>query len=361
MSTPSRQHLLVVAAGTGGHIIPGLEVGREWTRDGGAVTYVCGTRPVEARVYQAAKLTPQVVPWPGSARGIADRLRRWGQMLLAVPRAWKLLRRARPDAVLSMGGGFSLPFLGLARMRGIPVFLHESNAVPGKVTRLASRWADRLFLGIGEDSIGSRRKVCGTPVRKMPAPSPSSHPYVVVLGGSQGAQRMYELVITALASVREVLPNIEVHIIGWEKRRVPPLTFPGLHLHEFVPAPADYLAHATLAISRAGSGTLCELAALGVPSLLIPYPHAADHHQHANAEVFAKAGAAVVEQEHNLSADRLTEVLAGLLADTKTLREMEQCARRLHRPDAARDIVRSIRQALTERTPVTIATSILTH
>jgi UDP-N-acetylglucosamine--N-acetylmuramyl-(pentapeptide) pyrophosphoryl-undecaprenol N-acetylglucosamine transferase len=350
MGALSGSHIMVVAAGTGGHVLPGIEFGHAFEAEGARVTYVCGSRPAESRIYAAAGLSPRVIAWPGSAPTLSAKARRAALLAMAPPRAARLVASLRPDAVLSMGGGFSAPVLCAAKLLDIPLFLHDSNSVVGRVTRWFAPLAKRTFLGLPVMEPLPRPALVGTPVRPMPQRAPSAAPSIVVMGGSQGARRLNECAFEAAAAVVAEFPGASVTVLGVKPADRPAALPAGVEALEYVDNPGALLARAWVAVTRSGAGTLAELAALGVPAVLVPYPHAMDDHQTANAQAAVAAGGAVLLREAGLGGSALAQEVLALLRDPERRAAMGRGVATLHRAESRAAVAATIAAELRGRT-----------
>jgi len=326
--------LLVIGAGTGGHIIPGIQVGREFASRGWNVEYACGDRAIETRIYANEGIAPNVVSWPGAASGIGARLRRYAKIAASPVRAWAVLSRVGPDAVISMGGGFSAPILALALLRGIPVWLHESNSHPGRVTRMFAYVAKHVFTGLPVPQQWKNAVQVGTPTRQLPAWAADAGPRILGMGGSQGARRRNECASGAAGELARFGLTAAFTVVGPAIANVPEsVTFA-----DYLPNPLEAMSRATLVVSRAGASSLAEIAGIGVPSILVPYPFAKDDHQAKNARVLGVCGGAVVMPEEELTGETLAAQIAALLSDRAKLDAMSRGALTLAAPRAAKDI-----------------------
>jgi UDP-N-acetylglucosamine--N-acetylmuramyl-(pentapeptide) pyrophosphoryl-undecaprenol N-acetylglucosamine transferase len=220
----------------------------------------------------------------------------------------RLIRRHRVDVVFSTGGYIAAPAILAARWCGVPVVLHESNAIPGKVTRLLGRWCTRVALGLPEAAPrlpSCQPLVTGTPVRRAflePAALPEwvprgAGPLVLIMGGSQGALRLNRMVRPLIPRLAAVGCRV-VHLTGSQDPQAGLLRLEGVVERPFSDELPGLLQHVDLAISRAGAGSLSELAVSATPTVLVPFPQAADHHQEANAAAAAAQGAAVIVWQH---------------------------------------------------------------
>jgi UDP-N-acetylglucosamine--N-acetylmuramyl-(pentapeptide) pyrophosphoryl-undecaprenol N-acetylglucosamine transferase len=348
MNAPSRP-IMIIAGGTGGHVFPGLAVAEELQRQGVPVVWLGTRQGLEARVVPAAGIP---IEWL-NARGLRRRgLRSW----LTAPwmiahstwQALRIMRRYRPRAVLGMGGYVSGPGAAAARLLGIPMLIHEQNAVPGFTNRKLAPLAARIMTGFaGVLDEPGKTVHTGNPVRAAisavspPAGgAPDDRPLrLLVLGGSQGAAAINEAVPAALAQLESKLRPEVRHQAGGphaESTRALYRKFGvDARVEPFIDDMAAAYAWADLAICRSGALTVAELAAAGVPAVLSPFPFAADDHQTANARHLVARDAGVLFPQDHLTAERLAAVLAELLGDREHLQTMAANARAMGLPDAA--------------------------
>ena len=275
----------------------------------------------------------------------------------------KVIREFQPDAVLGMGGFTSLPPVYAGHRMGLKTFIHDSNARPGRANVLTSRFCTRVFLGLepAKAFFPNRETVMtGTPVRPEIIDLPSledgaalfgltvGRPTILVTGGSQGAKRLNELCAEAAASLPAEMQVL--HIAGASDfQRVSEITHgrEGYKVLGFCDQmPAAY-AVADLVIARSGASSLTEITVASHPSILVPYPYAADDHQTRNAEVFESAGAAKMLQERDLDAEKLAALATSILQDLPTYKRMAKAAHALAVPDAADRVCAAIEATLT--------------
>ena len=318
--------LLIAASGTGGHIYPALaladSLSNTWKIDWLGV-------PNRLEIDLVPKKYNLIKIKVGGLQGnILRKIFELFKLIFASFQISKLLRQKRIDVIFTTGGYISAPSILGAKITGIPVLLHESNAIPGKVTRLLGRFCDHVALGIPSTSDYLPRcktSVTGTPVRsefllKQPLPSwaPSGQGVlIVVMGGSQGAKKMNEM-------VRNILPWLlhkgcrVVHLTGkndcFYRNPGKVTTHPNLVVREFSDEISGLLQNADLAISRAGAGAICELMVTKTPSILIPFPQSTDHHQEFNAAYMAKFGGALIVNQHSPEKHILKKIISHLLS-----------------------------------------------
>jgi UDP-N-acetylglucosamine--N-acetylmuramyl-(pentapeptide) pyrophosphoryl-undecaprenol N-acetylglucosamine transferase len=285
----------------------------------------------------------------------------WG----SISQCKAIIREFQADAVLGMGGFTSLPPCWAAKKAGLPAFVHDSNALPGKANRLTAKFCRKVFIGLEPARAffpGREVVATGTPVRAEMRALPSreeaaakfgldpARPTLLVTGGSQGARRLNSLVAMAF---KDFPPGTQVlHIAGpLDQARVEEEAGgrDGYRVIGFCDdMPAAY-AVADAVLSRSGASSMTELAFLGRPSILVPFPYAADDHQTRNGEVFAKAGAAFLEPEGELDAAKLAARVTTLMSDLQTRGRMAQAARSLAVPDAAARVCDAIQSTLSRK------------
>jgi len=343
--------IAIAAGGTAGHVVPALAVADALRAEGAEVAFVGGDR-AEAELVPAAGYELHNLSVRGLSRSNPLRaLHAIGLAGAAVPRARAILRELGVDAVLG-GGGYVAGPAGLAALSlRLPLVLTEADSHLGLTNRLLAPRARRVCLAFplaGRE--GERYRVTGRPIPPVTGDRASGRArfglgeeetVVLVFGGSLGSRSINLATLEAFASA----PFTVLHVSG--PRDYPALAAhdlrAGYHLLSYLDV-ADFglaLAAADLAVARSG-GSVFELAAHGVPAILIPYPHAAGDHQSANARWMADAGAALVIADGELSAARLGGEVAGLLADTHRLRSMAAASRGLARPHAARDVAAEV-------------------
>lgn len=313
--------LLIAASGTGGHLFPALAVAEARPPD-----WSCCWLGVPDRL--ETQLVSRAYPLHTiRAGGLQGRgLRKLWQLLRLLASTItvkRLIRREGVDIVFSTGGYIAAPAILAARWCGKPVLLHESNAIPGRVSRLLGRFCTRMAVGLpqaAERLPGASAIVTGTPVREaflksQPLPDwvpEGDGPLLLVMGGSQGAVGLNRMVRPLLPELLEAGCRV-VHLTGSVDPERGQLRHPRLVERDFSGEIAGLLQHADLAVSRAGAGSLSELAVCGTPAVLVPFPQAADHHQDANAAAAASLGAAVIAWQQPGDAPALEDTLRLLL------------------------------------------------
>jgi UDP-N-acetylglucosamine--N-acetylmuramyl-(pentapeptide) pyrophosphoryl-undecaprenol N-acetylglucosamine transferase len=345
--------IVIAGGGTGGHLFPGIAVAREFkNRLGAAVTFLTAPKAVTARILEDYGLAWEAVTSkPLKGQGLLARVR----ALMAVPgsirEAKARLRALQPHLVLGMGGYASGP-VGVAAWRlGIPLALHEQNAIPGFTNRGLARLASRIFLSFpDEEGFFPKKRTAwvGNPIREEffgPLPPRPDSPFTVLItGGSQGARHLNLETLAALPLLADLKDQLLfLHLTGeMDYETVAPAYREAGFAAEvaaFTPEMPALMGQAHLVLSRAGASTLAELAATGRAAILVPYPFAANNHQEFNARFFAAAGAGELVLNKDFTGEVLADKIREFLAVPEKRERMEAAAHGLGRPTAAQDIV----------------------
>jgi UDP-N-acetylglucosamine--N-acetylmuramyl-(pentapeptide) pyrophosphoryl-undecaprenol N-acetylglucosamine transferase len=355
------ERIILAGGGTGGHLFPGIAVMEELRRREPEldVLFVGTARGIETKVVpqlgerlECLEVTPLKGRTPGQLV----------KSLVALPQAGieaaRLVKQFRPNLVLGVGGYAAGPMVLAARALGVKTALLEQNAHVGLTNRLLSRFVDRAYLSFDETASTfspEKARVVGNPVRRSfvsmghmaridPAAFEMRARRVLVIGGSQGARVLNQVVPEALARAGAALRGVEiVHQTGHAMCDAVRARYAELGLEAnvtpFIDDMARAYASAAIVIGRAGATSLAEICAVGRPSVLVPFPAAADDHQWHNARALEARGAAVAIRESELDADKLAHTVARLLTDASERRRMADAARSMGRPDAAAAIV----------------------
>ena len=349
---------LVMAGGTGGHIFPGLAVAERLRSLGWRVHWLGGPSPsMESQLVPPRGFAYETVRFSG-VRGKGWRtlaLMPW-RLLQAFWQSWQVVRRVQPDVVLGLGGYISFPGGLASAVSGRPLVLHEQNSVAGMANRWLARVARRVFTAF-PDVLPSAQWV-GNPLREpflhQLAPAQrfadrQGRLRVLVVGGSLGAQALNEVVPQALAMIpSEQRPEV-IHQSGAKQidalRAGYARAGVAAELTPFIDDTAGAFAQADLVIGRAGASTVTELAAVGVASLLVPFPHAVDDHQTRNARFLSDAGAAWLVPQSELTAADLAQRLQSV--QRSELLQMAQAAHGLRKLQAVDDLVQACEELAT--------------
>ncbi|HTY94638.1 MAG TPA: undecaprenyldiphospho-muramoylpentapeptide beta-N-acetylglucosaminyltransferase [Steroidobacteraceae bacterium] len=349
----SARPVLIMAGGTGGHVYPALALARLLRRAAQPVVWLGTRKGLEARVVPAEQIPIEWLSVGGvRGKGWLTLLAAPFRLALALWQALQVMRRHRPAAVVGLGGFVAGPGGVAAWLTRRPLIIHEQNAVAGFTNRCLSHLADEVLEAF-PDSFGNgvRARTIGNPVREDIASSATPQLRfagrhgainVLVFGGSQGAVRLNTVVPLALAQLGGAQhPNVR-HQAGarWQEAARQNYERSGVRAEvtAFIEDMAEAYAWADLVICRSGALTVCELAAVGVASILVPFPAAVDDHQTANAAYLVDRGAALLIADRDLTPQRLCATLQKLCADRATLLEMAIRARELAQPRAAQDL-----------------------
>ncbi len=367
--------VLIAAGGTGGHVFPGLALARALKElEPSAVVRFAGTsRGIESQVVPAAGFPLDLLPILPLSRRLA--LETALSPLAAVAgtaAALRLLRRLRIEAVAGMGGYVTLPVAVAARLAGVPVVLHEQNAIPGVANRLAARFARKVALGVqaaAQAFPAGRTITVGNPVRPELARLDRNRlrelgrkelgldpdrATLLVFGGSQGARHVNQALIAATPHWPRPERIQILHACGrrdeaevreaW-RAAAPEARGLQVRIEPFIDRMDLAYAACDLALTRAGALTMAELTAAGVPAIMVPLPHATADHQTGNARAVAAAGGALVVRDADLTGERLAAAAAPLLEDPERLARMSTAMASLAFPAAAQELAALVLEA----------------
>ncbi len=351
--------MLLTGGGTGGHLFPGIAAAEALCRQrpGSEVLFVGTRRKMDKTSLARYGFAVRSIHCLGlKGKSLVSTVQALAMLPLSFIEAAFQIVRFRPDIVLGVGGYVTGPVVAMARMLRVPTVIHEQNSVPGLANRKLGTLVDRICLSLpGSEEYFFEKKVTltGNPVRRdilnlaqeERKPGGESKMTVLILGGSQGAHRVNELASEALISCRKnARPDLAIiHQTGAADEEVIKKRYDesGIKAHVaafFADIPEMYR-KADLLVSRAGATTLAELAVLGKPAILIPYPYAADNHQEKNARYYCDGGGALMFMERDLTEAVLADTVRQLLIDQKRLREMAIAMKKLAYPKAAEEII----------------------
>ncbi len=340
------QTLLIMAGGTGGHIFPGLAVAEEARAAGWEVVWMGARGGMEERLVPRHGIPAAWIRARAArGKGLLQKLLLPANLLYSFWESARQIRRIRPDVVLGLGGYVAFPGGMMASLLGRPLALHEQNAIAGLANRVLAGVSDKVMVAFPEAL--KKAEWTGNPVRReIAAIAPPAERFtaragplrLLVVGGSLGAQALNEAVPHALALLKD-RPSV-VHQSGEKHLESLRAHYAAAgvqgELVAFIDDMARRYAEADLVICRAGAVTIAELSAGGMASVLVPFPHAVDDHQTANARFLAEHGAAILLPQAELTPQRLSQLIAGL--DRKALLGMAEKARALGKPEAARTV-----------------------
>lgn len=355
--------IMITGGGTGGHVFPAVAVVEELGRRDPSLVlqWVGKSGGVEERVCAQLAIPFRPITVMGWPRRMGIR-RIWAlfALLRGFVQAYFYLLKFKPDAVFAVGGYVCLPLAYVAERLGIKVFLHEQNRRLGMANRLLAPRAERIFLSFA-DTVGDypRDKALhvGNPVRSTFFNAPSrldakkslgleeGIPVVLVVGGSQGARRINEAVAEIIHRFQprelQMVWVTGTHDVTWARQHAEKAPI-RVEIFSFMENIVEAMAAADLIVARSGASFTAELAAIGRPAILIPYPHAAEGHQEENALAFVERNAAVLLTDAECTGDRLFDILQEVLASPSKRECMEKAASSLAKPGAAERIVDEI-------------------
>jgi UDP-N-acetylglucosamine--N-acetylmuramyl-(pentapeptide) pyrophosphoryl-undecaprenol N-acetylglucosamine transferase len=360
-SADSRPFIAIACGGTGGHLFPGLAVAQQLQARGCAVALLISPKEVDQ---QAVKTVSGMEIFTLPAVGLQNR-----NYFSFARSFWNSFRAARnmfkqrpPAAVLAMGGFTSAPPVVAAKFSGAKTFLHESNTIPGRANRLLARFVDAAFIGFPDTAARLRAKntsVTGTPVRpqfqirtaaecRIAIGLDAVRPMILVVGGSQGARGLNDLVLSALPLLKD-RDWQWLHLAGANDFEKVKSAYAANGIKAVVkPFLAEMdlaLGAATAAVSRAGASSLAEMAAMRLPSLLVPLPTAADNHQFFNAGAFAASGAAKMLEQKS-TPEKMAGMLAEIAGEEALRQKMQAALAQWHKADAAERVAENILNSL---------------
>ena len=346
----ARRGVLIMAGGTGGHIFPGLAVADSLRRRGIDVRWLGARGGMECQKVPEADIQLDVVDISGlRGKGPARWILMPWKLFRAVLQAFRLLGKHQPACAISFGGYAAGPGGLAAKLRGVPLLVHEQNRIPGMTNKVLARFARKVlqaFPGTWDPKF--EPSTCGNPVRasvaNLPPPAVRMEARegpvrLLVTGGSQGARALNRMVPAALSLLPQDLAVEVRHQAGkgWLEETTSAYQSAGRDaaVSEFIADMADAYGWADIVVCRAGALTVSELAAAGVAAVLVPFPHAVDDHQTRNAEFLVKAGAALLMPETGLNARSLAAALEPLMKNRQELTAMAEHARSVSVPDSA--------------------------
>ena len=361
----NQRKVAIACGGTGGHFFPGVAVAQEVRRRGGQVQVMLFASRKEVDRESAGALPDARIEFlPAVALHRGRRVAFvWG-VIRSLALCLRRFLRWKPEVVLVMGGFSGVAPAIAGRLLGARVYLHESNSVPGRANRYLAPLCRGIFVGLPsakEDFGGRKVVVSGTPVRKefRQALRPeicrrlglaSGSPILLVMGGSQGARALNDLMAKVAPLLSRRHPDLQIiHLTGKHDHSSLRTLYEQLGLRyflsEFCPNVSELIQLATAVLSRAGAASLAEYAVVRLPALLIPYPHAVDDHQRKNALIFAESGAAEWREESHLQASDAVRVLSHLLYDQESRRRMKKALRAWDAENAAARIADDLMKA----------------
>lgn len=348
-------NVMIVAAGTGGHITPGISIANKIKKEEKDCNIVfVGTKNgmendiISKEGYDIVHIRAQGI----KREFTIENIRRVIQLVLGIGDAKKVIKKFNPDIVIGTGGYVTFPIFKVATKMGIPTVLHESNSIPGKVVTMMANRVDTIMIGFekAKEKIKNANNILytGTPTKMSTYVPPSNLreklglkedlPVLLITGGSQGAKKLNEQIVNIITDGIEKKYQI-VFVTGSKQyndvrkaiqdKRCNVDEIPNLHILNYVYNMEEYMSVADVIISRAGALSLTEICIMGIPSIIIPYPFAAENHQVYNAQVIKNAGAGEVIIESELTTEKLNNILESMIYNKEKLAQMRKQAKSL--------------------------------
>jgi UDP-N-acetylglucosamine--N-acetylmuramyl-(pentapeptide) pyrophosphoryl-undecaprenol N-acetylglucosamine transferase len=367
MISPEKKPPFVAIAcgGTGGHLFPGLAVAEELKKRGCKIALLISPKDVDQQAVKSAR-DFEIFTLPAVALQNKNYFSFAKSFWKSFCASRKIFKQRKPGAVLAMGGFTSAPPILAARKFGAKTFLHESNTIPGRANRFLARFVDEAFIGFPETAARLKARkvsVTGTPVRPQFQPRDAAEcraalglesncPTILVMGGSQGASGLNEMILSALPLLAG--ENWQwLHLAGTSDFEKVKAAYVARGIKAIVkPFLAEMdlaLGAATVSVSRSGASSLAEIAAMRLPSLLVPYPTAADNHQFFNADAFEKTGAAKLLKQKDSTPEKVAALLLGLIEDSSAREKVQTALAQWHAPKAAEHIAENILNAIAQQ------------
>ncbi len=352
--------ILIACGGTGGHLFPGIAVAESLLSQGHEPLLLISQKKIDSQAsakypHLKFKVVPAIAKPPTlSPKMLPFMIALWK----SIQTSKAIIREFGADAVLGMGGFTSLPPVYAGHRLGKKTYVHDSNARPGKANILTSRFCTKVFIGLAPAAAFFKKEtqLTGTPARPeildLPTRAEAAARFeldpekttLLVTGGSQGALGLNQLIANSAPLLPEHIQIL--HIAGPNDlpriKEEHPVQRPGYKLIGFCDQMPSAYALADLVITRSGASTLTEISLAALPSILVPYPFAADDHQTANAKVFSEAGAAKLIQQKDLTPESLAKLLTDLLTNHGALKLMSAASKSLAVPDAPEQVTRAI-------------------
>ena len=360
MTQSSAPTIAIACGGTGGHLFPGIAVADQLVKRGCAVTLLVSPKEVDQQAVKMAQ-GMKVVTLPAVGLQNRNYFSFGWSFVKSLLAARKAFNSGEPAGALAMGGFTSAPPIFAAKKLGARTFLHESNTIPGRANRWLSRFVNECFVGFPQAASRLRNRsvtVTGTPVRPQfqlrdPAACRTALglnpglPTILVMGGSQGASGINDLVVKTLPVLTADKRQLQFfHLSGpgdAEKvRQAYSAAGARAVVHSFFAEMELALGAATVAVSRSGASSLAELAAVRVPSVLIPFPAATDNHQFSNAKAFEETGAARLLEQKGATAGALCRQILELTGDNVARDQAQAALAKWHTPQAAEQIAETM-------------------
>lgn len=347
--------VIIAGGGTGGHVFPALSVGCEMMKRGAQVVFVGTKKGLESELVHKMGWQIEYIPAPKwKGEGVLKRISAMARIPVSVVMAIKKLFRFKPDVVIGVGGYASVPMLIAAAIKRLPTVLMEQNSIPGLANRILGRVAKRVcitFPSSGSYFNPGKVVFTGNPVREeirdVSKNLPSFQDTFIVLcfGGSQGAKSINEAMFAGLRFLRNRSHGMKIyHQIGYSMdmemaRDIYEREGFDARVFRFIDDIADCYSRAHMVICRAGATSISELMVAGRPTVLVPYPFAANNHQEENAKYVVEGGGAITVLNRDISGEKIAEIISEFMSHPEKLKAMNEAMLKMAKPDAAEAIV----------------------
>ena len=352
------KRLLLTGGGTGGHLFPAIATAQEFCKayPNTDVLFVGTRRKMDSSTLSRYGFRGVSILCYGlKGKRIIELIKALLVLPLSCLQALWVLLRFRPDIVIGVGGYVTGPVVAMAKILGFPTLIHEQNSIPGLANRKLGKFVSKICLSLPQSSTyfpTEKTVVTGNPVREnlvdllaKKRGSDKDSVNILVLGGSQGATGLNRVVVNAFTGeFKDKLKGIKlIHQTGVKDQEWVSTEYRAVgrevEVHAFIKNMDAVYQETDFLVSRAGATTLAEIAVLGKPAILVPYPYAADNHQEKNAEHYVAGGGAIMFAEKNLTSEQLVNVISDLAADREKIIAMSNCQKKLGEPKAASKIV----------------------
>jgi len=338
--------VLIMAGGTGGHVFPGIALGKALQQKNIEVLWLGSTNGMETQLVPKSGFELFTLDISGfRGKKFLHQLLLPLHLIQAIFKACKILKKIKPDIVIGMGGFAAGPGGIAAKFLNIPLYIHEQNSIAGLTNKILAKFAKKVFCAFPNTFPASNKViVTGNPVREelqqlSPKEKPHSPARIFVFGGSRGAKAINEMVPKALDLLSQQLPIEIIHQTGQNNSAAyqsPARTM------LFIDNMAEIYQWTDVVICRSGALTLAEITAIGIPAILIPFPYAVDDHQTANARYLEKNHGAIVIPQATLSSEKLAADLKALLIDLASYAAMAKASRALGNPNALSTLIHQL-------------------
>lgn len=350
--------ILIAAGGTGGHINPGIAIGNMLKNRGDSVKFIGTEKGLEKDLVPKAGFELEFIHATGLYRGLSlKNLKAIMDLKKGINECKKIIEREKPDLVIGTGGYVTAPLMIAGLKKRIPTMIHESNALPGKTTIWLSKKIDLIALGFekAKQRVPKAKNAIftGNPTKldvslkkeDMKNKLGINGKMILVFGGSQGAKKINDTMIEIINENKQLGYQV-IYATGPKnydevisKLKVENKNF---KIEKYIYNMPEVMASADLVICRSGALTVTEVAIIGVPSIMIPFPYAAENHQYYNAKTLADEGAGIIIEEKDLTKDVLEKAINGIINDDNKLKEMSQNAKKIGDNKALERIVKEI-------------------